>query len=1062
MTLSKTEKNYIDLGELSMEDALYLEELENKESSEFSINQKAEEIIQKCKIRKVEHKKILLRQMIEFLNETCKKNDWEYFAVGKLLTYCMQKEDVNPETYDYEIRMMREAYDGFMNYAPNHAAEKGIKISSAYYEDARIREKNCILSKNLIEDEDLGHINTQVTIAVVPYDNLPENTDERDSFVNQVLEKNAWYNGISGYVSRNIVKKQSIKTKLNLRFRYNRRYLENYRKNYMQFITKYKDMENPTCFGRLELAVTDCVYKKDIFPLQKEEFLGTTLLVPTNMQEFALPIAKEFENKIVDISCRALERFEQFCAKNDLTCFAVGNLLISCVKGEKQEAEESAKEKPKRWRIGLFREDYEKAIRLLRDEQTAEGLVLKEYLDEYPNVKWVDVGILCKEDDKTDASGQTYPVYLDVFDKLPIHYSERCSYMQEISEMRREYINLMKKQTGMAYPKRNRNACEQLEILDKAGKRYEGEKESNLVFRSKVASSKIISLNEILPVKKKSFHGIQLSVPNNEYLWYEKTDVGFTENTVDEKTKILKILDEICHLQGLSYFAISNLLIGAVVYHDVIPNSGNASLGIGLIRSDFEKLIQYLREHGKEYGIVLNEFKDIACKYPEPTKYVTMKDNEFSIIRIKLLPFDKIPESFYLREHFRDRLKDMNQRYLELLDYKEGKTDKYLKMYTEEEWESRVKEYSQMDALAFAKEIDQFAQSYNDDEQAFSYERVAFRLTKIIDVDDIFPVQRLKFRNIEIDCPRDYTPWQPVLNDELQYQVDCIQKADLKLLQEMDRVCKEIGVGYFICGGTMLGYMRHQGFIPWDDDVDVAMLRKDYDKFLKEAPDHLSNGVFLQTRETDPNIPYLFSKIRLDGTEYCTEYNINRDFHKGLCLDIFPFDYVPNNLDERNAFVEEVIALSKEHNAIARMQYPEIEEPFPPRNEQEKQCIEEQKALIQSYWKHSLEESQKVYLEKATMYNDKVEELGLKTVASFVPSYTFIDLEDLLPYQRGMFENIEVSVPKRPDIFLEMQYKNYMELPPLHMRVAHRLIRWSDGEHGADNQKKRDYSKIGG
>lgn len=1045
-----------------MEDALYLEEFESEESSELAVNQKAEEIIQKCKIRKEEHKKILLKELVEFLNEMCEKNNWEYFAAGKLLTYCVQKEDANPDTYDYEIRMMRKAYDGFVHYAPRYAAKKGIRLLPAYYEDARIRTKNCMIAKNLVEDADLGHIDTQVTIAVVPYDNLPSDAKERESFVREVLEKNAWYNGLSGYVNRNIVKKKSVKTWLNLKFRYNRSYLEKYQKNYKQFITKYQNTENTEYFGRLELAVTDCVNRKDIFPLQREEFLGTSLMIPANTREFSLPVAKEFEKKIVDISCRALERFESFCEKNDLTCFAVGNLLISCVKGEETQEDETFSEEPKRWRMGILREDFEKAVKLLRNEETAEGLVLKEYLDEYPNVKWVTVGILCREDNKTDASGRTYPIYLDVFDYLPDDYNERCSYMKEVFGLRREYIDLMKKQTGEAYPKRNRDACEQLEILDEAGKRYKDVKDSNLVFRSKVANSKIISLNEIFPVKKMSFHGMKLSVPNNEYLWYEKTDVGFTENTVNEKTKILKILDEICHAQGLSYFAISKLLIGAVVYHDVIPNSGNTSFDMGLVREEFEKLIQYLRGHDKEYGIVLNEFKDAECKYPEPTKYVTMKGNEYSIIRIKLLPFDKIPESFYLREYFRNKIKEMNQKYLELIDYKEGKADKYLKMYSKEEWEDRVKEYSQMDALSFAKEIDQFAQSYNKDEQAFSYERVAFRFSKIIDVDDIFPVQREKFRDIEIDCPRDYTPWQPVLNKELQYQVDCIQKADLKLLQEMDRVCREIGVGYFICGGTMLGYMRHQGFIPWDDDVDVAMLRKDYDIFLREAPKYLSEGVFLQTRETDPNIPYLFSKIRLDGTEYCTEYNINRDFHKGLCLDIFPFDYVPNDLDERNKFVNEVIELSKEHSAIARRQYPEIEEPFPPRNEQEKQCIEEQKAIIQSYWEQPLSESQKAYLEKATMYNDKAEELGLKTVASFVPSYTFIELEDLLPYQRGTFEGIEVSVPKRPDIFLSMQYKNYMELPPLHMRVAHRLIRWSDGVHGADNQKKRDYSKIGG
>ena len=82
----------------------------------------------------------------------------------------------------------------------------------------------------------------------------------------------------------------------------------------------------------------------------------------------------------------------------------------------------------------------------------------------------------------------------------------------------------------------------------------------------------------------------------------------------------------------------------------------------------------------------------------------------------------------------------------------------------------------------------------------------------------------------------------------------------------------------------------------------------------------------------------------------------------------------------------------------------------------------------------------------ATRYNDKAEKLGLHTVASFVPSYTWIRLDDLLPYQRGVFEGVEVSVPKRPDIFLKMQYGNYMELPPKHMQVAHRLVRWSTWE----------------
>lgn len=1039
-----------------MEDNIYLEKFEDAESVNI-VNQKAEEIIQKCKHQKLENKQELMIKILNFINDACARNEWQYFAVNELLTDYLENEDVYPELYTYEIRMMRNTFDAFQKYADIYAAESGLQVQKAYFEDARVRSLNYTLSGRIVTEGELGTIDTQVVFRIVPYDNLPESFEERNDFLREAMERAAWYNGLSGYVSRNTVRKKSIKTFLNLKFRYNNTYLNNYKRNYIGFISKYKDAANAEYCGRVELEVSDSIKKKNIFPISKVHFMNTELMIPANVDKFAVLKEDKKVERSVEIACRALTKFNKLCEEHGLSYFAMGKLLIDCVKGEEMPKCTNGK---LNWQIGMLRGDYEKALNLLCDEETSEGLVLQLNFDQFPYIRKGAPGIICKEDNKKDAKGFTYPISLEVFDYLPENYEERCAFKQKVAEMRREYNTLVKKQMGHAYPKRKKDANEQFELLDKEEKKYR--ESSDLVFHSRAKKPEEISLNEIFPVKKQKICGTEIYLPNNKYLWHENNDEGFTENTINEKAKILKILDKICHEQNIAYFAISNLLIGAVVYHDVVPNSGNKSLDLGLLRKDFERLVSYLRTNDEKYGISLNEYKDMENKYPEPTKYVTMKGGEYSIIRIKLLPFDKLPESFYLREYFRDKMKEMNQKYLELLDYKIGNTSKYLNKYTEEEWKIKADEYEQMDLLAYAKELDQYAQSYNDDEHAFGCERVAFRLTKIIDIDDIFPVQRVKFRDIEIDCPKDYSTWQPELNEDLKFQVECIQKADLKLLQEIDRVCKEIGVGYFICGGTMLGYMRHQGFIPWDDDVDVAMLRKDYDKFLKEAPRYLGKDFFLQTRETDPNIPYLFSKIRMDGTEYCTAYNINRDFHKGLCLDIFPFDYVPNDLAERQKFVDEVIKLSKEHNRIAEKQYPEIEEPFPPRSEEERLCIEEKKAEIEKYWNISLKDTQKAYLEKATMYNDKAEELGLHTVASFVPSYTYIDLEDLLPYQRGKFENIEVSVPKRPDIFLEMQYKNYMQLPPKHMQVAHRLIRWSDGIHGADNRKVRDYGQIGG
>lgn len=251
----------------------------------------------------------------------------------------------------------------------------------------------------------------------------------------------------------------------------------------------------------------------------------------------------------------------------------------------------------------------------------------------------------------------------------------------------------------------------------------------------------------------------------------------------------------------------------------------------------------------------------------------------------------------------------------------------------------------------------------------------------------------------------------------------------------------------------MLGYMRHGGFIPWDDDVDVAMLREDYEKFINEAAPYLKERFFLQTRKSDPNIPYLFSKLRLDDTEYITAYNEERDFHKGVCLDIFPFDFLPDHPQEREDFLTEIRLKAKKHHLVATRQYPIPTEECQPRNEKEAKYLKEQKKLLKKYWKNDLSVTQNAYYETVTRYNDKAKELGLHTVGSFVPSYTWIDLSDLLPYQRGTFENLSVSVPKRPDVFLKMQYGNFMQLPPKHMQIAHPLLRWSTWEDSSDRKE---------
>ncbi len=117
------------------------------------------------------------------------------------------------------------------------------------------------------------------------------------------------------------------------------------------------------------------------------------------------------------------------------------------------------------------------------------------------------------------------------------------------------------------------------------------------------------------------------------------------------------------------------------------------------------------------------------------------------------------------------------------------------------------------------------------------------------------------------------------------------QDALLSLLVEFDRVCKKLDIPYVLFAGSLLGAVRHQGFIPWDDDLDVMMLREDYDRLLREGDRVLDRERFYLQKEFTEHWPMFFSKLRLNGTT-CLEKFHPRDekIHQGVYMDIFPCD----------------------------------------------------------------------------------------------------------------------------------------------------------------------------
>lgn len=529
--------------------------------------------------------------------------------------------------------------------------------------------------------------------------------------------------------------------------------------------------------------------------------------------------------------------------------------------------------------------------------------------------------------------------------------------------------------------------------------------------------------------------------------------VSFTNNDIANRARadLLTIIDNICKEHNLRYFGYRDVLVGAVHYNDFIPNGLESSTEVGLLRDEYDKLCELLYKHENDYDYtIVDRYKSgakmlniiIAKEIKIEQKDVTITD----LATVEINAFDYLPESEAEQKLYLRKIDRLLNNYEKMVNLTPPATDVPMNL--------RKVFFLFMNTLLYGKRNPK--KPYHKLFDAVKKYQNTKCITQLIpkrsvelNIDDVFPLKRIKLNHTEINIPRVHNKWTVEIDDKLMEQTRTIQKIDLVLLKEFDTVCRKIGVNYFICGGTMLGYKRHGGFIPWDDDIDVGMLRADYDKFKKEAGKYLGEDFFLQTRKSDPKIPYLFSKVRLNGTGYITNYNEKRDFHKGICLDLFPFDYIPNSLNERQRFMNKVLFWANIHHVVVN-------------RHKEKEVYNSKPESLYEWWARIYNElrrklihliplklTQYMYIKKATTYNSKAKELSLTGVASFLPTYTYAEVKDI-KYQDIDFEGVRVMALKDMDKFLTMQYGDYMKLPLQHQRVGHDLIRWFVSDEIAD------------
>ncbi len=255
-----------------------------------------------------------------------------------------------------------------------------------------------------------------------------------------------------------------------------------------------------------------------------------------------------------------------------------------------------------------------------------------------------------------------------------------------------------------------------------------------------------------------------------------------------------------------------------------------------------------------------------------------------------------------------------------------------------------------------------------------------------------------------------------------------IQEIEFDILQKIDIICRAHNLTYFAIGGSVLGAVRHQGFIPWDDDIDIGMPRKDYEAFLRFAAEELPEGYFLQTFFTEKNSPFYFAKVRKDNTRFVEYYIKDLDVHHGLFVDIFPFDNVPDNdmlkkLHYRLCRIANHLYLSKALTTVCSSRF---------------ERKDNYKGFIRKLLHFMLLPVPKSLLFRmldgcVRMFNNK----SCSEISHIVRRRLRVKLDDLYPLIYLPFGETQIPVPNNYDAYLTAQYGDYKNPPADGKRYEH-------------------------
>lgn len=255
--------------------------------------------------------------------------------------------------------------------------------------------------------------------------------------------------------------------------------------------------------------------------------------------------------------------------------------------------------------------------------------------------------------------------------------------------------------------------------------------------------------------------------------------------------------------------------------------------------------------------------------------------------------------------------------------------------------------------------------------------------------------------------------------DEL---LEKIHKKEFEILEIFDSLCKKLNLKYTLSSGTLIGAVRHKGFIPWDDDIDVAMPREDYETLIKEANKHLPEGFFLEHYSTEKICYNFYAKIKDSNTTWIEDVTgVFPSINQGMYIDIFPIDRF-SDPKKLNKFAKKI----KFYNRLRYFYFP---------HNRKGNFIQKCAALF-----FFCPLARIIGLNKINRKQDKLLQSqgnGNYTTADYNKRTKIMSYKPFEEYTTIEFEKKQFSCIKDYDTYLTAMYGDYMTIPPKEQQITH-------------------------